>query len=693
MYKTANVTGPMVTNQWWSSLVFTKYSQPLFAHPLMVRCTESGLTVNYPGAAIKGGAAGIFGVGGNDGDLKIAHSAGVTFPSADCDGYSDWFVSAAFTSGAASLRASFGHGSPFVYCLFRGGDAVVNFKKTPAVWAGAEKDAVLGVTINGNHYGLFGASGSMWSGLSGTSFTNVSNGKEYFSFALLPDNKPETLALFKKYAYSHVQDTRVEFAIEAGVVKSKYSFTTKAYEGAETNTLFALYPHQWKYSKTALTAYAYGSVRGAMKLAEGSSFETEVPVQGLLPMFPGDGIADKARMVGYLKDEAEKKSPGFADTYWEGKYLGRLATLSGIAEVCGEPSLQKQFVDEIKKRLGNWFSATPGKEKPVFYYNKTWGTLIGSPPSYGSDTLLNDHHFHYGYFVRAAAEVARLDPAWAKEWGPMVEMVMREIASTDRNDKLFPHLRCFDAYAGHSWASGNADFADGNNQESSSESLNAWYGMILWGQATGQTKIRDAGLFLFNTERTAVEEYWFDVSGTNYPKDFPNVALGMVWGGKGAFGTWFSSDIDCIHGINWLPFTPASIYMGRHPAYVKKNHDRIVEKRKDGSNYNSGWGDLVVMFNALQDPSAGVKYFDANPKCKLEGGNSHAFMYHWMQTLEKFGGVDATVTADYPMVNVFKKDGTKSYVAYNYDEQPLTVTFSDGVKVIAKPKSLTVFQK
>ena len=170
---------------------------------------------------------------------------------------------------------------------------------------------------------------------------------------------------------------------------------------------------------------------------------------------------------------------------------------------------------------------------------------------------------------------------------------------------MFPYLRCFDKYAGHSWASGDANFADGNNQESSSESMNAWYGMILWGQATGDTTVRDTGLFLFNTERTAVEEYWFDVSGTNFPKDFPNVALGMVWGGKGAFATWFSGDIDCIHGINWLPFTPASIYMGRYPDYVKKNHDRIVEKRKGGSDYNNGWGDLVVMFNALQRPGRG----------------------------------------------------------------------------------------
>lgn len=283
-------------------------------------------------------------------------------------------------------------------------------------------------------------------------------------------------------------------------------------------------------------------------------------------------------------------------------------------------------------------------------------------------------------------------PAWAEKWGPMVKMVIRDIASTDRADKLFPYLRCFDKYAGHSWASGDAKFADGNNQESSSESMNAWYGMTLWGQATGDATIRDAGLFLFNTERTAVEEYWFDVSGTNYPKDFPNVALGMVWGGKGAFATWFSADIDCIHGINWLPFTPASFYMGRFPEYVKKNHDRIVEKRKDGKNYNSGWGDLVVMFYALNDPAAAAAYIDANPDCKLEAGNSHAFMYHWIYTLNNLGTNDASVTADYPIFNVFKKGAAKTYAVYNYEAVPLTVNFSDGKKMTVKSKALTVEQ-
>ena len=98
-------------------------------------------------------------------------------------------------------------------------------------------------------------------------------------------------------------------------------------------------------------------------------------------------------------------SKEFGDTYWEGKHLGKLATLSGIAEAIGETELQEGFVDEIKRRLENWFTASPGEGSPLFYYDSNWGSLIGSKPSYGSDAQLNDHHFHYGYFIRAAAEV------------------------------------------------------------------------------------------------------------------------------------------------------------------------------------------------------------------------------------------------------------------------------------------------
>lgn len=227
-------------------------------------CVPGGLAVSYPGANVHGGSGNIMGGGvSKTGDFVIGHSGMVEFSQADLAGQSDWFIEVEFAKGEARLQTSFGHGSPFVFCNYAGGKPEIRFRGKPKVWAGSERDAVLGITAGGHHYGLFGASGSTWSGLDGTTFTNE---------------------------------------------------TEKAY--------------------------------------------------------------------------------------------------------------------------------------------------------------------------------------------------------------------------------------------------------------------------LYNTERTAVEEYWFDVSGTNYPEDFPEVALGMVWGGKGAFATWFSGDVDCIHGINWLPFTPASIYMGRFPDYVKTNHDRIVAKRK-----------------------------------------------------------------------------------------------------------------
>jgi endoglucanase Acf2 len=478
--------------------------------------------------------------------------------------------------------------------------------------------------------------------------------------------------------------------MRSGRVFTRYSFETRAMEPGGQGTVFALYPHQWKYSKTPLTTMSYASVRGEMKVAEGSGFETEIPIQGVLPMLPAEGVKDRERMLGHLRKKAARKSPDFMDTYWEGKYLGSLVSLSGIAEVTGAGDLQQKFVDEIKRRLENWFTASPGETAPLFYYNSNWGSLVGSKPSYGSDKSLNDHHFHYGYFIRAAAEVARLDAEWAKKWGPMVMMLIRDIASPDRQDPLFPHMRCFDKYAGHSWASGDANFADGNNQESSSESLNAWYGMTLWGEATGDKQVRDTGIFLYNTERTAVEEYWFDVNGTNFPKTFPQVALGMIWGGKGAFATWFSADIDCIHGINWLPFTPASIYMGRHPEYVKRNYDRIVSKRPGGTDFNTGWGDLVVMFGALNDPQTAAAYFEANPDCKLEGGNTRAFMDHWIGTLDRLGLNDAAVFSDSPFTNVFTKDGHRTYVAYNFAPEPVLVKFSDGTRFEAAGRKLTV---
>ncbi|WP_371068076.1 glycosyl hydrolase, partial [Salmonella enterica] len=122
---------------------------------------------------------------------------------------------------------------------------------------------------------------------------------------------------------------------------------------------------------------------------------------------------------------------------------------------------------------------------------------------------INDHHFHYGYFIQAAAAIEQFQPGWAAGWGPMVNLLVKDAANWDRTDTKFPFLRNFHPYAGHSFAAGMLiNEPHGNNQESSSEAMNFNAALIHWGQLTGNDAIRDLGIYLYTTEQTAVEEYW-----------------------------------------------------------------------------------------------------------------------------------------------------------------------------------------
>ncbi len=479
-----------------------------------------------------------------------------------------------------------------------------------------------------------------------------------------------------------------------GAVATTFTFTTRACEGNEAATLFALYPHQWRHASLKPLDLGYDSVRGRMKLARGSTFTTRTPLPGVLPALPPAGPDEKAALAALLDEEARASVPGPRDVYGEAKWLGKMAALVPLAEETGNAAARQKFLDAIRGRLETWFTAADGdRPKPaaLFYYNATWGALVGYPSAYGADTALNDHHFHYGYFIRAAAEVARGDPAWAApgRWGGMVDLLIRDIAAGRRDDPQFPFLRCFDPYAGHSWASGDARFGDGNNQESSSESMNAWCGLILWGEATGDAAVRDLGLYLYATELAAIEEYWFDVHGSNFPATYTPSVVTMVWGGKGANGTWFSANPEMVHGINWLPIHGGSLYLGRYPEYVRKNYDALVAE--NGGTAWDAWADLVWMYRALADPDDAWRQFQAaGPKAPLEAGNSRANVYHWIQGLRALGQVDRTVTADHPLYAVFLKGGERTHVVYNMQDRPLTATFSDGVRVTAKGRGFAI---
>jgi endoglucanase Acf2 len=350
---------------------------------------------------------------------------------------------------------------------------------------------------------------------------------------------------------------------------------------------------------------------------------------------------------------------------------------------------------QLRQRLETWFTALNDagqlKQYGLFYYHAPWGTLIGYPASFGSDTDLNDHHFHYGYFIRAAAEVALRDPDWAADdqYGDLVKYLIRDIASPARDDPRFPFLRNFDPYAGHSWASGHAKFGDGNNNESSSEAMNAWYGIMLWGQATGDRLLRDLGIYLYTTELSAIEEYWFDVHNENHPASYSPSVVTMVWGGKGANGTWFSANPEMVHGINCLPLHGASLYLGRFPEYVDKNYQALVAE--NGGSQWDAWTDLIWMYRALSDADDALRQCEAGlSRLRPEQGNSLANTYHWIGNLARLGYVDRSITADYPFAVAFLRDHQRTRVAYNPTAHQMTVRFSDGTHVAVDPHAFAV---
>jgi len=686
---TKRVAGPVPTNDWWSSLVWkrrpeNRYSENLYAHPLAFRARAEGLGVGYPtqAAVAPNGRNYHFNYAR---DLLVGVE-GLAAPETRVDGYSDWTVTALWEGGGRTLRATIGHGLPYVYCEATGGDAVVTFSGEPTIWR--RNGGAVGATVNGHHYGIFAPSGASWEGE--RTLRSPLAGKGYFSVAVLPERSPAALDLFRRHAFAFVTDTRVSWRYDAPRARlvTTFTATTQPREGTEKRPILVLYRHQWLHTSASPSPHGYVSPRGKMKPLVAAEFTTPMPFDGVLPALPDAGGCNRDRLRGYVDEALRAAKPiGRKDVYWTGKELGRLASLAAVADQTGHTEARDRFLALIKQTLEDWFRAPDGKTARLFHYDRTWGTLIAYPAGYGSDRELNDHNFHYGYFIMAAATVARFDREWASDanWGGMVKLLIKDVANSDRRDRQFPFLRCFDPYAGHSWANGPAAFAAGNNQESSSEALNFATALILWAAATGDATARDLGIFLYANEVRAVEQYWFDVDRAVFPKGFRHSALGILWSNGGAYATWWTGNPEEIHGINFLPVTGGSLYLGRRPDYVARNHRDLVATN---GGPEAEWRDIIWMFRAMADPQAALTTFEQHADYRPTSGLSKAHTYHWLGNLAAMGRLDRKVTAGIPTAAVFTNGRTRTYAAWNPETRPVTVSFSDGATVEAPAGAL-----
>lgn len=675
-----------------------------------------------------------------------------SFSSAILEGYSDFAATAKWESGGYWMTSTMVQGSPFSYYEFS--DGLLPSINFPYDWTegnywsgsapaytlyyadGTEVSAstlttdatdriILRVHLSNKdvYYGIFVPSGTTFSQDSKDINTygwyvpwiriaaSVPSGSNYMSVALLPStNLSEAvtdLATYYKYAYNFVSDTKVNWSVASDYSSTttfNFTITKKRTDvsGQQDGTIFCLYPHQYNNLKSSvnyISGKTFATLRGTMKLACGTSFTTKTNFYGMVPYFTYDVSDISGDLTGYLSSDVSSinVSEVSANPYRAGKVVAKLANMLPIADNLDNSTIKKSIIIKLRTLLKEWFTYYSSKFETgkYFAYDNIWGGLEGIKDNEFYSFNYNDHHFHFGYFIYAAAFLSMYDEEFMSDYGGMVNLLIKDIANTVRNDGDFPYMRHFDFYESHSWANGMGGADNrGIDQESSSEAMNAWSAIFLWGLVSDNDTYKKLGAYLYSNEYQSIKYYYFDIDGEILKSPYNHNSVGRLFGGLVSYDLYFYPLYpQTIKGIQILPMTPTMTYLAYDKTYLNSFYTAMLS---ESSSAPYQWWDIWTRLIALASPSTALDYFNTYKENDAEDGSSRSFTYHFMKFFEKYGTPDFSYTADFPSYMVLttgsglssvaaqKVSGTTkvSYSAYNPSSSNKTVRFyKDGKNV------------
>ena len=688
---TAAFNQAVPSSDWWSSVVMPvfgdDFSAPLHAHPLTVQATSTGILVGAPTestVAVTGATTAEYKTP-HQFDLRIDLLQQSPASRFAVEEYGDWSFTGRWLGGNTQPTATLAQGSPMVWL------DDIDFEQMVVVPIDGNADIEIGsnyafVTVAGRTSLVLGPEGSRVEVLpEGIFIRGMTRGE--LAVGLLPESDEETRLQFLEIAGNRPETTNFSWDTVSNPFDIRLRYDFGAEESSEV--LLAAYPHLTRLAATpdalgqSVGSSGYVSPRGTLDLVSTTGFDIHVPARGVLPTLPAVLTGDQLNTLrGMVRNDPAAIDPAgtlnrYGDTYWAGKAMLKLSQLAQLAEITGQADVRDRILTSLKNELTDWFTATGESGDKHFAYNAQWDTLQGYPDSFGSAGDLNDHHFHYGYFIHAAALVGSFDAEWAMNQKQMVDLLVADVAGTDVAGNMLPRLRSFSPMAGHSWASGHGAFASGNNHESSSESMNFATAVMLWGEMTGDKGMTDLGQMLYSVEAEAISEYWFNRYGTAFPEGFQYESLGMVWGDGGSHATWFSAEPEMIKGINFLPFHGGSLYlaeMARDPAALLNEIEQL------GGGVIDDWPGIILQYEALVNPEAAATRL-ALGGIGNEEGQTMAQTYFWTTVLSNIGTPTSAIRGDHPLSAVFQKEGVITYVTHNAGEEDVTVLFNDDTSI------------
>lgn len=737
---------PIPTNDWWTDIINNRFSGALWSYPAMLHTSDSGVRIDYPsywadeGKEIK--------------SLSSVTVSALTFnPEAAIA--IDWhdldvtFRMPSVSNPDSEMRVTMAHGSPFTWFEYRNltpmlsmmGDDISLFGENSA-------KGFIGIKIGNDLYGVYFTPGLKMTELNSS---YIVQDARWVAVALLRDESD--LERFAVYATGIIRDSRISWNFDQtnSRLNSEWQISTEHLDhpGERVPSMLGLLPHVYKYSSTLpseLGGSPYNTPRGEMRMyvSDSGSYKYDYTFSGMMPYYayPEENPSSESGfshevLQTLMKDYAERGGFG-ADTYWGGKGLVQMALNMTFAKMSGDEEIYNQSRARLKDAFVNWLTYTPGEDSMFFSYYPRWGSMLGFNVSYDSDAF-NDHHFHYGYFTYAAALLCMEDPEFASEYGDILKLIAKDYANYDREDTRFPFLRTLDPWCGHSWAGGLGDAGNdnGNGQESSSEAMQSWGGLYLLGVALNDKEMRDAGIWGWNTEARATREYWYDVDA---PRP-ANAGGRQPWAGKGekkgnydysqykyaynsnitgkgiGWWTWFGGDPLFMHGIQWMPVSPALDYLSWDNDFVGWAFDDMMSGANSTFSHdwflptynsdngeeieplaNNDWGNVALAYMQRSRPEEAASIFARALKeqrhiaTAVSTGHISYYLIHHHLT---YGDIDFDVTADIPTASAYLKNGIYTYMVYNPEDQERTVNFRKNGQVVksvlAPARKLTAF--
>ncbi|MDN5275111.1 MAG: Endo,3(4)-beta-glucanase [Candidatus Saccharibacteria bacterium] len=603
------VTPP--TNKWFSGLALQKVPKTVFPTPLALTPSESSFSFSLP--VVKTTANTLFNTQPQPVTVMIKSATRYRITR-----YDELSVDLSYSNGDKPLGVlTITAGSPYIYF-----HALQSTQLTATGAGGTVTTSETTGSIVGNQ-GKTKVAG--FNGVSithdTTSLTATLPGDGLVSLYALPASMTSDPLLTS--AGNRITETSVSYKKETSDYRTSIHLVTANGQPS----YLGLLPHQ---TNPVHESFSYDTLYGKQRQVKGSdiTFTTpSIPVSDSLKL-TNLNEADKALLATTLRRDINATTFVAEDTYFGGKELYRSAQLLTLAKQLGEDTIADTIQQKLRHELNTWFMSTDNRTKKDFYYDTKIQGLVGETVAFGSEEF-NDHHFHYGYIIYAASILAKYDTDFLTQYKPMVDLLVADIANY-RDDEKLPLRRNFDPYFGHSWASGSAPFNDGNNQESSSEAINAWVATSLWAQQTGNSELLTESGWMLSNEVEATNAYWlnFDPNTAPYKDGYTHSLVSLNWGGKRDYTTFFSAEPSAMLGILLIPMNPTAVYQTSLGDRISQQVDEAIT----GSNYDVQFGDFILMYKALHNKADTLDKAKVFPDTLIDGANSRSYMYAWIMS-------------------------------------------------------------